>query len=65
MLRRRKPIVVLLSADELALLTERADEHGLDRYEYAQVIFRAALGIDEDADAPTPGDRRTIGARPG
>jgi len=65
MLRRRKPVVVLLSAEELALLSERAAEHDADPYDYAQVIFRSALGIDDDADTPTPIDRRTIGARPG
>jgi hypothetical protein len=48
MLRRRKPVVILLSAEELALLTERAAEHGADPYDYAQVLFRSALGEAED-----------------
>ena len=64
MLRRRKPVVVLLSAEELALLSERAAEHDADPYDYAQVIFRSALGLDEDAETDER-DRRTIGARPG
>lgn len=54
MLRRRKPVVVLLSADELALLTERAAEHDADPYDYAQVLFRSALGVGEDAALNEP-----------
>jgi hypothetical protein len=61
MVLRRKPVVVMLTAEELALLSERAAEHDADPYDYAQVLFRTALGLDDDAER----DRRTIGARLG
>jgi len=55
MIRHRKPVVVMLTAEELALLTERAAERGADPYDYAQSLFHVALGVPDDY---TDGARR-------
>ena len=43
---RREPVVVLLSADELALLTAKAERVGETPYQYAQSVFRVGLGVE-------------------
>jgi hypothetical protein len=60
MIRRRVPVVILLTADEFALLEIQAGEHDADPYQHARRLVLAALSLTDPAPEHDQADDATL-----